>query len=128
MSNTTPTIDAEDVVNEHIILVNRRDVLRTALVLASGLVLPPSIAEHAESVRRAWFLDQTMLGRRESRGFGSWLPGEGPPGCDTLYSPLPERSYGDWLPGPPPVGYVTLRLPLLPNVMVWPLPSEDFAP
>jgi hypothetical protein len=41
--------------------MDRRSFLKGALGLASALVLPPTVTENAEDVRRFWALDRTMV-------------------------------------------------------------------
>lgn len=41
--------------------MNRRSLLKGSLALATGLILPPTLAENAEAARRYWSLDRTMV-------------------------------------------------------------------
>jgi hypothetical protein len=42
--------------------VSRRSFLQGVAGIAAGLILPPTLAENAEAVRRYWVLDRTMSG------------------------------------------------------------------
>jgi hypothetical protein len=42
-------------------MTTRRTILKGLAATAAGLILPPTLAENAEAVRRYWALDRTML-------------------------------------------------------------------
>jgi hypothetical protein len=55
--------------------MNRRLLLKGAIALAGGLLLPPSLVENAEAVTRYWVLDRTHLAPRIPEGWTTTFRG-----------------------------------------------------
>ncbi|MDQ3124784.1 MAG: hypothetical protein M3Q74_04190 [Pseudomonadota bacterium] len=54
--------------------MDRRTLLKGIAGAAAGLVLPTTVGENAEAVRRYWALDRTMVGRVVVRHVDDYLP------------------------------------------------------